>query len=171
MFYLETERLKLIPLDLYHLRLLRQSRALMEKSLGLEPSAMAVDEFTRGEIAQALETWIAQVSRHEAEYQWYTAWEIVLKTKTFRWAASASRVRPTPSAKPWWLQHRRQLPEPGVCLRIPHGADRVGLPAPQAAAHPGRNAPGKLCLAASTEQKWLCEDRPPPRHLHVAENN
>jgi hypothetical protein len=79
MFYLETERLKLIPLDLYHLRLLRQSRALMEKSLGLEPSAMAVDEFTRGEIAQALETWIAQVSRHEAEYQWYTAWEIVLK--------------------------------------------------------------------------------------------
>ena len=79
MLYLETERLKLIPLDLYHLRLLRQSRALMEKSLGLEPSAMAVDEFTRGEIAQALETWIAQVGRHETDYQWYTAWEIVLK--------------------------------------------------------------------------------------------
>jgi hypothetical protein len=44
MFYLETKRLKLIPLDLYHLRLLRESRALMEKSLGLEISAMAVDE-------------------------------------------------------------------------------------------------------------------------------
>lgn len=79
MFYLETERLKLIPLDLYHLRLLRNGRALMERSLGLEVSAMAVEEFTRNEIAEALETWIAQVSRHESEYLWYTAWEIVLK--------------------------------------------------------------------------------------------
>jgi RimJ/RimL family protein N-acetyltransferase len=83
MFYLETERLKLIPLDLYHLRLLRQSRALMEKSLGLEPSAMAVDDFTRREIAQALETWIAQVSNYESEYQWCTVWEIVLKDENF----------------------------------------------------------------------------------------
>jgi RimJ/RimL family protein N-acetyltransferase len=40
---------------------------------------MAVDDFTRGEITEALETWIAQVSRHETDYQWYTAWEIVLR--------------------------------------------------------------------------------------------
>lgn len=79
MFYLETERLKLIPLDLYHLRLLRKGRALMESSLGLEVSAMAVDDFTRKEISEALEGWIDRVSQHESEYLWYTAWEVVLK--------------------------------------------------------------------------------------------
>jgi RimJ/RimL family protein N-acetyltransferase len=79
MFYLKTKRLKLIPLDLYHLRLLRENRALMEKSLGLEISAMAVDELIKAEIAEALEVWIEKVSQNEKEYFWYTAWEIVLK--------------------------------------------------------------------------------------------
>jgi RimJ/RimL family protein N-acetyltransferase len=79
MFYIQTQRLRLIPLDLPHLLLLKENRAAMERSLGLEVSAMAVDPFIQKEIAEALEGWITNVTNHPREYRWYTCWEIVLR--------------------------------------------------------------------------------------------
>ncbi len=54
MFQLETKRLRLIPLNLENLLLLKENRALMEKNLQLTISQMVMEERILAEIAEAL---------------------------------------------------------------------------------------------------------------------
>lgn len=77
---IQTERLKLIALDLQSLKLWKQSREQMESHLGLEPSDLTLSDGFEIEIKQAIDWWINFVSTHPKEFYWGTNWEIVHKT-------------------------------------------------------------------------------------------
>lgn len=81
MFQIETKRLRLIPLNLENLLLLKENRALMEKNLQLNISQMVMEEHILAEIAEALDFWISRVRENEENYPWFTTWEMVLKDK------------------------------------------------------------------------------------------
>lgn len=79
MFYLNSQRLTLIPLNLKQLQLLAQSRTLFEQSLDLEAFGLQISEAAFVEEFQnALHTWIIpKVTENEADYQWFTTWQII----------------------------------------------------------------------------------------------
>jgi len=81
MFFIESERLKLMPLTHQQLLLLRQDRALMEISIGLTPSFMLVEPLYYAEIIDALDNfWLPNTLAYPEKYLWYTGWELVLKS-------------------------------------------------------------------------------------------
>jgi RimJ/RimL family protein N-acetyltransferase len=81
MFFIESERLKMIPLTHQLLQLLHSTRAAMEKSLGLNISNMQVDAFYANEVEDAmLNFWLPKTLAHPEAYKWYTSWEIVLRS-------------------------------------------------------------------------------------------
>jgi len=80
MFLLESERLKLIPLSYDQLILVSENRAVLEKSLGLNPSAMQIDDYNSAELKAAFKNhWLPNTQTHPDLYQWYTSWEVVLE--------------------------------------------------------------------------------------------
>ena len=81
MFYIETQRLKLIPLTHQLLQSYHADRALMESSLGLQISSMQIDPLYKKELEDALVYfWLPQTLEHPEDYHWYTNWEIVVKS-------------------------------------------------------------------------------------------
>jgi RimJ/RimL family protein N-acetyltransferase len=78
MLEIRTPRLRLIPLDLRCLRLLKKNPAQLQQHLGLEPSEIQMEAKIRKEMAEAQEWWITQVAAHPEHYMWFTNWEIVL---------------------------------------------------------------------------------------------
>jgi ribosomal-protein-alanine N-acetyltransferase len=80
MFFIESERLKMIPLTHQLLQLSHTDRPAMELSLGLNISAMQIDPFFMAEMADAMiNFWLPKTLEHPDAYQWYSNWEIVLK--------------------------------------------------------------------------------------------
>ncbi|WP_345953341.1 GNAT family N-acetyltransferase [Mucilaginibacter sp. PAMB04168] len=80
MYYIESERLKLIPLNYEHLLLYKNNRPALEKALGLNPSTMVIDAFYKAETKDALQNfWLPNTKLYPELYYWYTSWEIVLK--------------------------------------------------------------------------------------------
>lgn len=80
MFYIETERLRLIPLTHEQLQLLAKSRIAMESALGLCSSSMKIDPIFEREMADALyHFWLPQTKLNPEKFEWYTSWEIILK--------------------------------------------------------------------------------------------
>lgn len=78
MFYLESERLRLIPLtnEMFHSCL--KDRAAFETSLGLIPSQMEVEEFFKKEYDDAIVNfWLPNLAAFPDQYLWITNWEIV----------------------------------------------------------------------------------------------
>jgi len=81
MFFIQSQRLKMIPLTHAQLLLLKQNRKLQELSLGLTPSAMLIDPLYLKEIEDAFESfWLPNTLAFPDKYLWYTSWEIVLKS-------------------------------------------------------------------------------------------
>ena len=81
MFFIESERLRLIPLTHKQLQLTHTDRQAMELSLGLNPSAMVIDPPYQHEIDDAMiNFWLPKTLEHTEQYLWYTSWEIVLKS-------------------------------------------------------------------------------------------
>lgn len=79
MFYITTERLRLIPLTHELLKQCHENRALMEVDLGLDISDMQIDDDYKAELKNAMECfWLPKTLEHPDRYQWYTNWEIVL---------------------------------------------------------------------------------------------
>jgi [ribosomal protein S5]-alanine N-acetyltransferase len=81
MVELHSDRLRLLALDLRHLRLLRQSRAVMEEALGLNPIEFQTDREMEIEIRQAVDFWLINVESRPEDYAWYTNWEVILQTE------------------------------------------------------------------------------------------
>jgi RimJ/RimL family protein N-acetyltransferase len=79
MFEIQTKRLRLIPLNLKNLLLLKSNRADMEKNLNLNISKQIIDPQIQTEFADAIDFWIVKVSQNEENYPWFTNWEVVLK--------------------------------------------------------------------------------------------
>ena len=81
MFFIESERLKMIPLTHQLLQLLHADRSAMELSLGLNISNMQIDPFYKNEVDDAMiNFWLPKTLEHPEEYLWYTSWEIILKS-------------------------------------------------------------------------------------------
>lgn len=81
MFFIQSQRLKMIPLTHAQLLLLKQNRKLLELSLGLTPSAMLIDPLYIKEIDDAFDSfWLPNTLAFPDKYLWYTGWEIVLKS-------------------------------------------------------------------------------------------
>jgi len=81
MFFIESERLRMIPLTHELLQLLHIGRAAMEQALGLTPSHWQVDEFYQKEIDDAMVNfWLPKTLANPNAFKWYTDWEIVLKS-------------------------------------------------------------------------------------------
>ncbi len=79
MFELITERLKIIPLNIKQLELLKENPAEFEKSLGLSESEVELfDENIEKEIKSAWDFWILGVKKNPFNYTWFTRWEIIL---------------------------------------------------------------------------------------------
>ncbi len=81
LFQIETDRLRLIPLDLFHLILCRESRSVMERNLGLTVTFAIMDAAAESAVKDALEAMIELVKSDEGEYLWNTNWEIVVKSE------------------------------------------------------------------------------------------
>ncbi|MEO3408245.1 GNAT family N-acetyltransferase [Mucilaginibacter sp. CAU 1740] len=81
MFFIESERLKMLPLTHHQLLLLKQNRETFELSIGLTPSAMNIDPFYMKEIDDAFDNfWLPNTLAYPDQYLWYTDWEIILKS-------------------------------------------------------------------------------------------
>jgi len=81
LFHIDTARLRLIPLDLFHLILCRDGRFVMEKALGLSTTFAVMDADAERAVREALEAMIELVRSNEAEYVWNTNWEVVEKAE------------------------------------------------------------------------------------------
>lgn len=74
---LESERLRIIPLDLAQLKLLLDGTPFLERELGLNPSNGELDAHTR----EAM-TYLYDLAMNTPDfYPWITNWQIILKSK------------------------------------------------------------------------------------------
>jgi len=72
---LETEKLKLIPLNVHNLRYLIEDRRKMERNLGVKITDTELEE----PVKEAMRTSLKKVIENKEDYLWYTNWVIVLK--------------------------------------------------------------------------------------------
>ena len=78
MFFIESRRLRLIPLTHNLLKICKNSRSEMEKAMGLNKSSMQIDALYQNEVTDAIDNfWLPQTLANPDLYQWYTSWEIV----------------------------------------------------------------------------------------------
>ena len=75
MFILETNKLKLIPLDAHNLRYSIEDRRKMERNLGVKITDTELEE----PVKEAMRTSLKIVLENKKDYLWFTNWEIVLK--------------------------------------------------------------------------------------------
>jgi len=75
MFILETEKLKLIPLDAQNLRWSIKDRQKMERNLGVKITNTELEETVK----KAMGISLKKVLENMKDYLWFTSWEIVLK--------------------------------------------------------------------------------------------
>ena len=81
MFFIESQRLRMIPLTHELLQLLHTGRATMEQALDLTPSSWQVPEFYQKEIDDAMVNfWLPKTLANPDNFIWYTDWELVLKS-------------------------------------------------------------------------------------------
>ncbi|SHN18491.1 GNAT family N-acetyltransferase [Mucilaginibacter sp. OK098] len=81
MFYIESERLRMIPLTHELLQLLHTNRQTMELALGLNISNPQISDFYKKEINDAMVNfWLPKTLANPQAYKWYTNWEIILKS-------------------------------------------------------------------------------------------
>lgn len=78
---IRTPRLRLLALDLRHLRLLRQQRHYLHEALQLQGDGLQLDAEMGKEMAQAIDYWLLNVESHPERYAWYTHWEIILRAE------------------------------------------------------------------------------------------
>jgi ribosomal-protein-alanine N-acetyltransferase len=83
MFFIESERLRMIPLTHELLQVCDANRASMELAVGLNISNMQVDPFYKNEVDDAMVNfWLPKTLEHPEAFMWYTSWEIVLKSSS-----------------------------------------------------------------------------------------
>lgn len=79
MFYIESERLRLIPLNLHQLHIYNNPEALA-LNLALKAVKVETEPFFQNEFDDALQNfWLPQVEKNADNYVWFTNWLVVLK--------------------------------------------------------------------------------------------
>ena len=80
MYFIESIRLRLIPLTTQQLQLHASDYLGLQKSLGLSPRPMKMEEEFQSEFDDALANyWLPETAANVANYQWFTNWLIVEK--------------------------------------------------------------------------------------------
>lgn len=80
MFYIESNRLRLIPLDTSQLQLHASDYESLQQSLGLIPRTMLMEEYFQNEFNDALlNYWLPETAANVSNYKWFTNWLIVHK--------------------------------------------------------------------------------------------
>lgn len=74
---LETNRLKITPLNAEQFQLLLEGVEKLEKNMELTQSGISLDEQTQ----QAMEVLYKESLLHSSNYFWYTNWQIILKSE------------------------------------------------------------------------------------------
>jgi len=81
MLYIESERLRLIPLDTSQLQLHATDYEALQRSLGLMPRQMQMEEYFQQEFNDALANyWLPETAANSTQFQWFTNWLIIYKT-------------------------------------------------------------------------------------------
>lgn len=80
MFYIESNRLRLIPLNTQQLQLHASDYLGLQKSLGLTPRIMQMEAYFQHEFEDALANyWLPETAANGVNYQWFTNWLIIEK--------------------------------------------------------------------------------------------
>ena len=80
MFYLESTRLRLIPLNTTQLQLHASDYEALQRTLGLVPRPMLMEEYFQKEFDDALANyWLPETAANVSSYEWFTNWLIVHK--------------------------------------------------------------------------------------------
>jgi len=77
MFEITTERLRLVPLELDYLLMLKDSRSEFENALGLNESNLSFSGVYQDIRMEQLEFWLENAQSLDEDYRWHTNWEIV----------------------------------------------------------------------------------------------
>jgi ribosomal-protein-alanine N-acetyltransferase len=80
MFFIESERLKLIPLNYEQLLLLQHNGDALNELLGLSLNTLQLEAAYNKETKDALQSnWLPNTRTYPDLYCWYTNWQIILK--------------------------------------------------------------------------------------------
>ncbi|WP_428658001.1 GNAT family N-acetyltransferase [Runella sp.] len=80
MFQLESTRLRLIPLNTTQLQLHAADYEALQRSLGLVPRQMQMEEYFQNEFDDALANfWLPETAANASRYEWFTNWLIIYK--------------------------------------------------------------------------------------------
>jgi RimJ/RimL family protein N-acetyltransferase len=81
MIFIESERLKLIPLKHHQLLLFDKNWDDLQRTLGLNETVMEMDDLAKADVAEALHHfWLPNTHSFPDLYFWYTNWLVVLKS-------------------------------------------------------------------------------------------
>lgn len=80
MHHLESNRLRLIPLNTQQLQLHASDYEALQRSLKLTPRQMLMEEYFKNEFDDALiNYWLPETAANASNYKWFTNWLIVHK--------------------------------------------------------------------------------------------
>jgi len=80
MFELHTERLKILPLNIERMKLLRDDPSELESQLFMNESyTEKYDEVMEKEIGEVFDIVIKRIESNPFNYTWFTMWQIILK--------------------------------------------------------------------------------------------
>jgi predicted acetyltransferase len=80
MIFIESDRLKLIPLKYHQLLLFDRHWHELQRMLGLNETVMEMDDQVKADVAEALHHfWLPNTHQYPDLYYWYTNWLVVLK--------------------------------------------------------------------------------------------
>jgi ribosomal-protein-alanine N-acetyltransferase len=81
MYSLESNRLRLIPLNMQQLQLHASDYEALQQSLGLIPRPMLMEKYFQKEFNDALiNYWLPETAANASNYKWFTNWLIVHKS-------------------------------------------------------------------------------------------
>ena len=81
MMFIETTRLKLIPLKHHQLLLFDKHWSELQRVLGLNETVLKVDELVKADMHEALHHfWLPNTRQYPELYYWFTNWLVILKS-------------------------------------------------------------------------------------------
>jgi RimJ/RimL family protein N-acetyltransferase len=78
---LETLRLKLVPLSHEQVLLYKNDPQMLAMNLGVRYLERHHDPATIHDLHEAIEFWLNNTREHQPHFQWFTNWEIILKSE------------------------------------------------------------------------------------------
>lgn len=78
---LETTRLKLVPLTHAQMLLYKNNPEALAKTLQVQPLERQNDPSVAVDLEDAIGFWTEQTKKHPEHFEWFTTWEIILKSE------------------------------------------------------------------------------------------